>query len=248
MRLNLNYVVKLLGLGLIFLGVSAMASGVGLFFFRNPGLNPLFFRSYAWLAFRWLGIRVDASGREVLDGIAERREQVVYMANHQSGIDLVTIGMLCPSHTLLVGKKELFWIPFFGLYFWLAGNTFIDRKRRGSAIHTLGQAVRAMRARKWSLAIMPEGTRNTTSDPLLPFKKGGFHVALETQLPIVPVVSSSVKEFVDFGRGVLKPGRIRVRVGTPIPTQGMGPEDLEKLMTTVRTRMLEMMGDLRAPT
>ena len=238
---KIQFYVKGLGLGLIFLGVSAVAMLLGVFFFRNPGLNRLFFRTYAKIAFPWLGLKVHATGTEVLG----RVKPCIYMANHQSGIDLVTIGMLCPTHTLLVGKKELLWIPFFGAYFWLAGNVFINRRNRSSAIHTLAAAVRAMRERKWSLAIMPEGTRNTTDQPFLPFKKGGFHVAIETQLPIIPVVSAPIRHLVDFGRQVLQPGLIRVSVGEPIATQGMAHQDVDLLIDRVRQAMLAQYAEVQ---
>src|SRR4029079_18657026 len=96
------------------------------------------------------------------------------------------------------------------------------------------------------IAMMPEGTRNKEGKGLLPFKKGPFHLAILAQVPIIPVVSSPLKDIASWKYKVLKGGTIHMTVLPPIPTKGMTDGDVDRLSNTVREKMLAVLKKYEA--
>jgi lysophosphatidate acyltransferase len=92
--------------------------------------------------------------------------------------------------------------------------------------------------------MFPEGTRNRSFKGLLPFKKGAFHLAIDTQTPIIPIILSSMQEMFDADTGVLKRGTIHVTILPPIPVQGFTKENVDLLLTQVRDKMCLALADL----
>lgn len=91
-----------------------------------------------------------------------------------------------------------------------------------------------------SVYIFPEGTRsNFTKPDLLPFKKGAFHLAIQAQVPIVPIVVANYSNLVSIPRKIFRPGTIPLIVLKPISTKGKTFEDVDTLRTEVRELMLE---------
>ncbi len=205
------------------------------FRWKDPDLNHdigrLFGIPATWLA----GVRVTLEHGERL----EAHQPCVYVANHQSGMDVATIGSILPHRTLGIGKIELRWIPLFGQYWVAAGNILIRRQSRTHSLSGMSQAAREIRERKVSVIIFPEGTRNK-GPGLLPFKKGAFHVALESQVPVVALVQSPLKGLPRSRRE----SEVRIRVLEPFPTHGLTREDLPALMERVHARMLEAYDEL----
>lgn len=154
----------------------------------------------------------------------------VYMFNHQSHMDVPVLYHVLPSPTVrMVAKKELFRVPVWGPAMRAAGYIRIDRSNREAAIASLQEAS-AQLARGVSIGIAPEGTRSRTG-ALGPLKKGGFHLALETRTPIVPVAIDGTREVLPSGGKSMRRGvRVRVTIGTPIPVDG---RDLESLRDEV---------------
>jgi 1-acyl-sn-glycerol-3-phosphate acyltransferase len=203
-------------------------------------LDHYFGHLFAWGTLRISGIRVVAEGAEHLSA----SQPCIYAANHQSGMDMATFGSLYPKRTVVVGKKELLYIPFFGLFFKAAGNIVINRQKRVSAISGLSAAAEQIRNRRLSVWIFPEGTRNRTAEPMMPFKKGAFYMAIQAQVPIVPIVSTSLDGLVNWPRKIMRSGIVRVRVLPPIPTAGMTSADADRLGKETRDRMLAALRDL----
>jgi lysophosphatidate acyltransferase len=212
------------------------------------------------LPFRWGDIRLDRAYSDIFGPIAQKicglevivenkaqfesEEPAVYVANHQGVIDVVNFASVCGPKVIIIAKKEIIWVPFFGLFFKGAGNILIDRKNRTQSVSGLSQAVQAIRERGAQIYIFPEGTRNKTSELLLPFKKGAFYMAIEAQVPVVPFVCAPVKHLVNWKERKMKPGRVVIRALDPIPTKGMTSEDVEKLSHQVREVMLEALRGL----
>jgi lysophosphatidate acyltransferase len=213
--------------------------------------------------FRWRDLSLDHYYGQVLrfgvapiSGIPAQVEGIehwhahqpcIYVINHQSNMDSVVLSGLFPKRTILIGKKQLLWIPFFGLFYYGAGNILIDRKKRVSAIAGLDQAVAQMKARGASIFIFPEGTRNSPDkggQPLLPFKKGAFYMAIQAGVPLVPIVSSYMGDQFDWKKRIYRPGPHRVRILPPIPTSGM---DVDRLSQIARDRILETLKDFGDP-
>lgn len=129
----------------------------------------------------------------------------------------------------VVSKRELFFAWPFGLAAWLCGLIFINRMRSNQAREQLWKASSDIKNKKIKLWIFPEGTRRNTGE-LHRFKKGAFHVAIDAQLPILPVVFSSYRTFLDDKNKHFNSGRIIVTTLPPIQTAGLTKEHLEELM------------------
>lgn len=212
-----------------------------LFSWAGVDANVFASRLFAWGAFRVCNLDVRYEGLEHLAQVGP----CVLVANHQTGVDVATYGNIVPRRTKVIGKTELKWIPFFGLFLWLAGNILIKRHDRKSAQSSIGQAAAAIRERGVSVWIFPEGTRNKTCEGLLPFKKGAFHMAIAAGVPIVPIVSSSLKNVAILETPDIRGGKVRVRVLPPIPTQKLTKADVDALSAAVRAQMLEAMDMLK---
>lgn len=205
-------------------------------------LDHYFGHLFAWGTLRIAGIRVIAEGTEHL---SQKHQPCIYAANHQSGMDMATFGSLYPKRTVVVGKKELLYIPFFGLFFKAAGNIIINRQKRVSAISGLSAAVEQIKAKQVSVWIFPEGTRNRSDDHMMPFKKGAFYMAIQAQVPIVPIVSTPLDKLVNWHKKIMPGGTVRIRVLPPIDTQGMTTADAESLSKLTRDRMMAALQEMR---
>lgn len=214
--------------------------GLGACLFSWAGLDANVFaaRLFAWGAFKVCRIRVRYEGLERLD----QPTPCIYVGNHQSGMDMATFGSVIPRRMKVIAKTELRWIPVFGFFLWAAGNVLIHRANREKSISGLDEAVRQIQERDVSVWIFPEGTRNKSCEGLLPFKKGAFHMAIAAQIPIVPLVSSSLKGIAVLETPDLRGGEVTIKVLPPIPTQGMTKSDVDALSETVREKMLQAMG------
>ncbi|MEO8191608.1 MAG: lysophospholipid acyltransferase family protein [Acidobacteriota bacterium] len=162
----------------------------------------------------------------------------VIVGNHQSFLDVVTFGSIFPPRTVSAGKREIGNIPVFGWFYRLSGNLIIDRAHARSALASLETAAQAMRTEKIAVWFMPEGHRNHDTR-LLPFKSGAFRLAIAAQAPVVPVVAEPLNAIADTKLRLARPGRLRVRVLEPVPTEGLSPADVPSLSSRVRERMQE---------
>jgi len=182
---------------------------------------------------RWFGRRVvevldvqlEASGAEDVPSRA-----VVYMSNHQSHLDIPMLYATLPSPTIrMLAKTELFRIPLWGRGLRAAEFIEVDRSNHGSAVQSIEQAARLLRDGV-SIYLAPEGTRSIDGR-IGKLKKGGFHLALGTGAPIVPVAIRGTIDILPRGRRVMRSGqRVRVQIGAPIEVAG---RDLAGLMAQV---------------
>lgn len=129
----------------------------------------------------------------------------------------------------VVAKRELFFAWPFGLAAWLCGLIFINRMQTESSRQQLNTASTDIKNKKIKLWIFPEGTRRNTGE-LHPFKKGAFHVAIDAQMPILPVVFSSYQTFLDDKNKHLNSGHIIITTLPPIPTAGLTKYDIDQLI------------------
>jgi 1-acyl-sn-glycerol-3-phosphate acyltransferase len=190
---------------------------------------------------RLLGIRLEVVGLHHV--VADRA--TLYCINHRSNIDVVAFEALFPRCPRLRGlyKSEMSKLPVLGRAMRLVGFVPVDRANRASAIASVEAAAERLRAGD-SFLIAPEGTR-AQDDALLPFKKGAFIMAIKAQVPVVPVALRGTADAMPRGRFWVKPGVVRVEVGTPIPTAGLTIEDRDRLMTSVRDRLQAMLVEGR---
>jgi 1-acyl-sn-glycerol-3-phosphate acyltransferase len=219
-----------------------------IFFFKSllrwgdTNLDRDFARMFAQGTLKVTDINIEVTGQENM--IAE--QPCIYTGNHQSNFDVAVYGSVCPGNTVAIGKKELVWIPLFGIFCLAAGNIMIDRKKTDKAISALTQIVEEIKTRKVSVWIFPEGTRNKSGEGLLPFKKGAFHMAIAAQIPIVPLVASPISRVADWKKRIIKGGTIQVKVLPPIPTIGLTEEDVGTLASQVREQMLQALSEVQS--
>jgi 1-acyl-sn-glycerol-3-phosphate acyltransferase len=205
---------------------------------KNVENNFLFGKIYGPIARKLMGLRVFVEGAEHL-----KNRPAIFVANHQSGLDMAALSKPYPKGAVIIGKKELRHIPGFGLMFVAFGNVLIDRKDRADALSGLRDAVERMRRENFSVLIFPEGTRNPSGEGLLPFKKGAFYMAIEAQVPIVPMVCSKLVRLVSFEDKYARSGTLIVKVLPPIPTAGLKMSDVGTLLESTRNAMLEALAD-----
>jgi 1-acyl-sn-glycerol-3-phosphate acyltransferase len=150
----------------------------------------------------------------------------VFMSNHRSQLDpLAVIAALSDFQLRWVAKQELTHVPLFGWALRRTGHVIIDRSDRARAILQL-RAARAQMERGVSIIIFPEGTRAVGEQTLLPFKKGGFMLAMETGFPIVPIAIRGSRELLPKGAWRVRGGAIEVVIGPPIAVQGVRRDEL----------------------
>jgi 1-acyl-sn-glycerol-3-phosphate acyltransferase len=165
----------------------------------------------------------------------------VFMSNHRSQFDILANVVALPEFQLRwVAKRELARVPVFGWALRHTGHIIVDRGDHEQAVGSLRVAGERMHDEGISVIIFPEGTRSRVGEPMLPFKKGGFMLALATGLPIVPMVVKGSGELLPSGSWQARAGVVDVVVGPPIATVGV---DREELMHRVRSFMLEQLGE-----
>jgi 1-acyl-sn-glycerol-3-phosphate acyltransferase len=122
----------------------------------------------------------------------------------------------------------------------MGGFIPIDRRNKESAMRSIEKGAESLRAGH-SFLIFPEGTRSKTSE-MLPFKKGGFRMALKAGAPIVPVAISGGREAMVRGSSIVRPVTLTIRVGAPIETQGVDVEDRDLLIERVRQEIATLLA------
>ena len=178
------------------------------------------------------GIRVRLHGLAHL----ERLRSCIFMCNHQSNYDIpVLLGKL-PVQFRWLAKAELFKIPLFGRSMRGAGYISIDRFDRESAFQSLDKAAGTIR-QGTSVMIFPEGTRSPHGK-LLPFKKGGFVLAVDAGVPIVPLVIAGTHDIMPKRRLLVMRRPVTVQIQAPIETTPFTRDTKAALMDRVRQSML----------
>ena len=173
------------------------------------------------------GIRYRVVGLEQV-----RDSAVVFCSNHESNVDPAVLFMGLHHQMHVFYKAELHRFPVMGMVFDVGGFVAVDRADRRKSFASVDAAVASLR-RGNSFLVFPEGTRSRTGE-LLPFKKGGFIMAIQAQVPIVPVAVSGGRASMRKGSAIVRPVRVTVRVGRPIPTAGLTVGDRDELIERVR--------------
>src|SRR5215211_6323597 len=159
-------------------------------------------------------------------------ESYVFLSTHQSWMDIpVMLGYL-PSQLRIAAKREVFLIPFLGWHMRRSGQIPINRGSTAESIESLRRAARLLGGGV-SAFLFPEGTR-TRDGSLPPLKKGGFRLALESGLPLVPVTIVGTRRAMPRGSMVLRAGPVEIHLDPPIPARGVTDADLPALIEQVR--------------
>src|SRR5215471_4147919 len=190
----------------------------------------------AQMAMTLVGIRFKVAGRENLP----QGRAAVFCANHQSNVDPPVIYRAVHPRLHVLYKHELDRIPLLARAFRMAGFIPIDRHNRESAMRSIEMGANALRAGN-SFLIFPEGTRSKT-DQLLPFKKGGFRMAIKAGAPVVPIAISGGRAAMVKGSMIIRPVTLTIRIGTPVETAGVDAEDRDRLIESVRQQIATLLA------
>jgi 1-acyl-sn-glycerol-3-phosphate acyltransferase len=183
------------------------------------------------------GIRFRVAGREHIP----RGRAAVYAANHQSNVDPPVLFAAVHPRMHILYKAELQALPVLERAFRYGGFIPVDRRNKEAALRSIDAGAASIRAGN-SFLIFPEGTRSRSGE-LLPFKKGGFIMALKGQAPVVPVAISGARDALRKGSLIIRPVRIVVRFGQPIETTGLGLQDRDALIVRARTAVASLLGE-----
>jgi 1-acyl-sn-glycerol-3-phosphate acyltransferase len=162
---------------------------------------------------------------EHFERVADREARII-LFNHTSQLDLFIFAALFPPGGSAVGKKEIVWVPLIGWCFWAFGFYTIDRQNPERAKASLKSVGEDLKRRRMSVLIAPEGTR-ARDLRLQPFKKGAFHLAAETHVPIVPTIVRGAGECQPVGQLVADPGVVGVEFLSPMPTDDYSTENVD---------------------
>jgi 1-acyl-sn-glycerol-3-phosphate acyltransferase len=176
--------------------------------------------------------RLQVTGREKL----VPDQPYVIMSNHQSHIDILTVYTALPLQIRWVMKQELRKMPIFGYACERMGHIYVQRGNSESARASMAAAARRI-AKGTSVVFFPEGTRSRTGR-IGRFKTGGFRLAIEAGVPILPVSIWGTRHMLPPNEWKVRSGPIRVTISDPIPTDGLVLEDMADLMARTRKAIL----------
>lgn len=201
---------------------------------RCDSLGRRWARGVLWLA--GVRVRFDPPEREWWP------HQAIIVANHQSWFDVFALAATLPITYRFVAKEELSRIPIFGTAWQACGHISLPREDRSRAIESLNRASAQVRERKTAIILFPEGTRSPDGR-LQAFKKGAFVLAINNQLPVIPVGISGSRPVMPKGSWRIRSGEIRIRVGEPLPTEGLEHRDRNDLRLRGRAAVAALMED-----
>ena len=162
------------------------------------------------------GIRLNITGLDNFD----HSKTYVYVSNHSSQYDIMTMQKSVPNRMSIVFKKELAKIPLFGWQLYLGPYVMIDRTNIEKALKSIEEAKKLMKEKNVSILVFAEGTRSKTGE-IQDFKRGAFRMASAVGYPIIPVTISGSNKIMPKGTFKLKPGIISVHFDKPISTENI---------------------------
>ena len=190
----------------------------------------------------WGRLLVNAAGIDLQTenlGVLQPDQRYILVSNHHSYFDIPCILAAVPQPIRFMAKVSLFKIPIFGWAIGRAGFIPIDRKNRRTAVKSFDLA--ADRIRKGNtIVIFPEEGRSRERT-MRPFQRGAFLLAIKSEVPMVPIAVDGTWSVFPVGARTVKPGKVTVRIGTPIPTADCTLRDKERLANAARAQIEGML-------
>ena len=218
------------GILLLFVALPAMT------FLQIIGKKIWFYPLCLWGSKMWIrgsGAKVKVFGQENI----EKNKSYIFVANHHSYIDTTALFAYTGNRVALIAKKEILKVPVLGRGMQFINFLAIDRSNPERAKKTLQRAKEIVDS-GYSFALFAEGTRAMPGE-LLPFKKGAFHLALQTGAAIVPVVFKNTDYIMGKKTGVVNPGTMEIVLLPPIETKDAAKDDLMDLLKQTRGAIAE---------
>ena len=215
------WMCPLLGVATVAMGTISLCTSL---FDRTGRLQHKVAAAWGRMLLRICMIRVDVSGAERLNS-----DQVyVFVSNHFSLVDTPLMFGSMPREFRILARHNLWKIPFLGWHLNRAGHVPVERESPSSAARSLAHAVSRMEE-GFSLLIFPEGGR-TRQATMRRFKSGAARIAIQAGCPIVPMAIVGTRKILPPNSAHLHPGRAELRIGEPLPTEGLTMRDAAELI------------------
>jgi 1-acyl-sn-glycerol-3-phosphate acyltransferase len=179
------------------------------------------------------GVKLEIFGLEKIN----RNRSYIFIGNHQSHFDVLSVFSAIPFTVRFMAKKELYRIPIFGWALAATGTIKIDRANRQRAIASMNDALDRI-SNGVSVVVFPEGTRSDDGE-IQPFKKGGFVLAIRGGIPIIPISVSGSRFILRKHSRNVTSGRIKMVFGDPIDTSKYSYQQREELSDFTRNVIIE---------
>ena len=189
---------------------------------------------------RIAGVKLTIEGLEKIDP----KGSYVFASNHVSYMDTPVVLGHIPVQFRFLAKRALFHVPFLGYHLKRGGHIAVPRENPREAFKAMAHAGKVIRERGISVLIFPEGGRSL--DGLKPFKEGAAYIALSAGVPVVPVALEGTLAVLPMHSLNVRPGKVTMRIGDPIPTAHMTLKDRAKLTQEMHDRVAEMLDAPRA--
>jgi len=181
-------------------------------------------------------VRVTVEGLEKIDP----QRPYVFASNHLSYMDTPVVLSHIPVEFRFMAKSGLFQIPFLGTHLAQAGHIPVPLEDPRAAVKTLSAAAQTIHDRGISILIFPEGGRSDDG-VLQEFKEGAAYIAIKAGVPIVPVALVGTREILAMHSATFHSGPVTLRIGDPIPTEGLTLKDRGELIATLRQQIVAML-------
>lgn len=197
----------------------------------------------AWsrMLLRIARVRVEVEGREKI----APGGSYVFIANHRSYSDIPCILPQISTQFRFLANKNLFSVPFIGYHLRRAGHVPVNSSNARESLKSMSEAARMIQERGISVLVFPEGGR--TSGELLPFKDGAAYIAIKAGVPIVPISLLGSRKILPMGSALIRGGRVKMRIGDPIPTLDLSLHDRTELSRSLHESMAECHQPAEAP-
>lgn len=208
------------------------------YFLSSADRYPIAFRwmrFYAYLLNGLTGIFVVAKGKENIPPLGS----YIICSNHTSFLDIMALYIVFKRYFIFTGKQEISKWPLFNIFYTSGMNILVDRQNREGSFKAFKQISKVIDAGN-PVFIFPEGTISKKAPVLSEFKSGAFSIAIQKQVPVLPV--TMINNWKLLQRGNIfhtkgHPGISRVVVHPPILTKGLKKEDLQKVEDLVKERI-----------
>lgn len=178
-------------------------------------------------------VRVEIKNKEKI----EKGTSYIIISNHQSHFDILALVTTLGAQYRWFIKREMLKVPLFGYGLYASRNIFIDRFDTAKAIESINKGIRRL-PKGVSVMVFAEGTRSPDGR-IHEFKKGGFMVAVEHKIPILPVTVNGSRQVMPKGSLVFNPGKIHVVVGDPFDTGDYDIEKVDELIAKTRQVIMD---------
>uniref|UniRef100_A0A0V0J6S9 1-acylglycerol-3-phosphate O-acyltransferase n=1 Tax=Schistocephalus solidus TaxID=70667 RepID=A0A0V0J6S9_SCHSO len=223
-RSKLRYFLSFILYGIVMVVGSAIY--LVRFMFKGPSYSNSCDFTTVFRCCRWcMGLQPRIYGLDTYDD----KQQYIFVINHQSFIDVLSLCDLWREPSSVIAKEVLRYFGPVGLIMHYCKMIFIRRSNHEKALEVMREAAELVKRDKINLFMFPEGTRCNTGR-LMPFKKGAFHLAIQTQIPIQPIVISCYNKFLNHSERLYSPVPYGVYLLPPIQTKGLKEDQANSLM------------------